>query len=496
MHRLLLFVAMLLLSVPAAAQTAKTSVEFDHGTGIGRLIVQHDGRADTSTLGRKPHVKIPRGTAVEVKVVRTNTALYQFTKTAEETEVAELTPLRSFFDQASPFVPMLKTTAGRMGYSGGAAASTTSSTKTRSLQGETEQAHAQALKLAINRMHASMVETQKTLLDVDAAIFGEHGLQNYSATALLALERMRTGTDAEAAAAPLRDLLNITGPCSRKVPVRIPAADDLLSSLTKLIQTSSGLREELGSNAFADDASWTALADTASSLQDRAHHALSDFEPLVASSYHVERIVALVANACSTWSAGVSVVAATGGQHVTVKVEPRTDAEIARVAERPAVSYEVTLEPKIPLEPALNVAGFAAPGASYATYATRPVTGGAEVYESGTKDQRFALGATLGFTAPGIDWRETKGIALWLPEFVVGASGSSHSVGVGPALSWNGIKVGAGALWMSRKTLRGAKLGDVLKAGTEVPLEDNYDKPQFFISLAALGFSAFGLGGK
>jgi hypothetical protein len=488
--------AALCVSTAAAHAQATAVVELDHATDGARLIVQHDGRPDTTVLERHAHVKVARGTLVDVRVVNTNTALYVLRKSVEQTPVPELAPVRSFLDRATPYVPGLPSLMERLAGGSDKDGKGEKGSGGKSRGAGDSEARAQRLAEAEQRMRDAMGATDRSLRAVDQALFGTGGLRDYSTSVFTALEAMRTGVPIDVAAAPLRQKLGISGQCASKAPVHIPTAATLFSALGDVVRNATDLRGELTNPEFASDPAWRSLADTGNVVDERARRALTDFDPIVASVYHVEHLVSLVANACPTWSAGSYRVKVTEGEHVTVQIVPRTEAEIARVAERGPTTYEVTLEPRIVVEPALAFAAFGAPRATYTTYATRPITGGTEIYEAGTRDQRFALGATLGFTGPWLDRRETKGIALWLPELAVGVSGGRPVLGVGPALSWNRIKVGVGALWVSRQTLHAAKVGDVLKAGTEVPLDDSFAKPQFFLSVAAFGLDALGLGGK
>ena len=496
MHRL--SSVLVALCIPAAALAQTTAVvELDHATDETRLIVERDGRPDTTRLDRNPHVKLGRGTLVDVRVVNTNTALYVLRRDVEQTPLPELEPVRSFLDRATPYVPGLPSLMARLPGGGGDKGDKGEKGSGGKSRGAGD-GEARALRLleAEQRMRDAIGSADRSLMAVDQALFGTGGLRDYSTSVFAALEAMRTGATAEAAAAPLRQKLGITGPCGARAPVHIPTAASLFSALGDVVKGTTLLRNELANPEFAAEPTWRSLADTGRLVDERARRALTDFDPIVTSVYHVEHLVSLVVNACSTWSAGTHRVRATEGEHVTVQIAPRSEPEVARVAERGAAKYEVTLEPRIIVEPALAIAAFGAPGATYTTYATRPATGGTEIYEAGTKDQRFALGATLGFTGPWLDRRETKGMALWLPELAVGVSGGRPVLGVGPALSWNRIKVGMGALWVSRQTLREVKVGDILKAGTEVPLDESFAKPQFFLSVAAFGLDAFGLGGK
>ncbi|MDZ7632100.1 MAG: hypothetical protein U5K74_12350 [Gemmatimonadaceae bacterium] len=54
-------------------------------------------------------------------------------------------------------------------------------------------------------------------------------------------------------------------------------------------------------------------------------------------------------------------------------------------------------------------------------YGARAAEGGAEIYTASIRDARFTWGATVGTTWKWLDFRETRHVALWLPELTVSA---------------------------------------------------------------------------
>lgn len=467
--------ATLLLLVPAIAASAQAPtarVEIDHPTGNARLIVLRDGRADTSELGDRPVVRLAHSVPVEVRVVNTNTALYRFGRTVEGVPLPEAEAVQGFASRLTPYVPELR-----------------ASMRNRGLRGAGEQATEAAIAEARLALTLSLGAAERSLLAIDEAVYGDRGLQPTLGRTLLALEQMRRGTSPEQASAPLRQALNLGPACGRQEQVRLQTAGAMLTALASLSTATDELRDATYGVSFADTR-WQALRDSAQILDRRAQAALADFEPLVANAYRVERLVGIVANACSHWSAGTVSGSRTSGKSVTIRAEPRTEPEVARIAEHAPAQFTVVVQPQSIVRPAVAIAAIAAPGARFPTYGTRDVAGGVEVFESGRKDRRFGLGGTLGFTWPGLDRRDGSGVAVWLPELLV-AAGDLTGAGVGTAVSLGFVKVGAGAMWMRHEALVGARPGDVLADPSQVQVVDGYGKPQFYLSLSVFDWAPF-----
>lgn len=473
----LLPLALLVPFAATAAQSRRAVVEIDHATGAARLIVRDGGRADTTALGKSPTVRLDRRTPVEVRVVNTNTAVYQLSQESARTPLPESESLRAFMGRAEPYLPELRG-ALRRGRGRGASAA------------QTAEEREAALTEAIGAASEALAHVEQSLVTIDDALYGRGGLQELTTTSLLALEQMRRGAAPEQASAPLRQAVGLGAACGAQDPVRLANAEKLLGGLTSLVQGAQALRATVDGAPFAGEARWRPVADSARTITQRAQGALSDFEPLVGGAYRIERLVGIVANACSSWSAGEFRGTHDAGRTVTVQVAPRPEAELARIADREAVTYTVAIQPQPLVRPMLSVAAIAAPGARFTKYGTRAVAGGSEVVESGRKDARFGVGATLGLTWPGLDQRAGRGFAVWLPEVAVGTGGGMHAFGVGPALSWGFLKVGAGAMWIRHAGLDGVRPGDVLGDGTTLPTSDVYGRPELYVTLSIIDLAS------
>jgi hypothetical protein len=78
MIRRFLILACCLVPTLLSAQQPRAVVEFDHLTGRARLITTRGEQSDTTDAGDSPTVRLNHDTRIEVRVVNTNTALYQY----------------------------------------------------------------------------------------------------------------------------------------------------------------------------------------------------------------------------------------------------------------------------------------------------------------------------------------------------------------------------------------------------------------------------------
>ena len=472
-------VALLLLSLSSTRAVAQRAiVEFDHATDEARLIVVRAGAADTTPLGPTPVVRLHRSVPVEVRVVNTNTALYDLSRSSTREPLPEAQSIRSFVGRVAPYMAPLQSAATNAVRGRGAG------------EAKGAEASAETISAARETMALAIRGAEESLARVDAALYGPTGLQSNLTAALLALEQMRLGAEPERASAPLRNALNLGEPCRDDAPVRLPTAQQLLSALSDLVYTTQELRTVVTGPSYEEDSRWSQLRATATDVERRSESALADFEPLVANAYRVERLVGIVASACSQWSAGVVRGSLTEGRTVTISIVPRTEVETARLADRGASTYTVAIQPKALLRPALAVGGVAVPDARFGRYATRETEGGVQVYESGTRDARFSLGGTFGLTWAGLDRRERGGFAIWVPEVAV-TVGDAQGAGLGAGVSWNFLKLGVGAMWMKHTALDGVSVGDVLPDESGLRTVDRYGPPNLYISLSVFDWSSF-----
>ena len=468
MSKLGLALALAVAAAPLAAQQRRGIVEIDHASGEARLIYTAEGRSDTTALGRNPTVRVPRGTAVTVRVVGTNTALYTFSTEQQNVPVPDFEAAKSLVIRSAPYMPELRTVAAAIDGRGGEGAA------------EAMAALAEADRALLAE---ATTEVRTAVSKVDRAVQGRAGIQQLQSTTLYALERMRLGTAPEQAAADLRALLPQAVRCGDDAPVRLSAAQDLLDGVFQVTRAHADLTEAVSGPGYFDHMAWRSAYDSALVVDAKAQLVLEDYERLVTLAYRLERVGGIVAGACSQQELGAVARRVASGRTMTITATPRSETELARVATLAPTTWTVTVQPKIVVSPSLSIGGLAAPQARFPIYGTAPTTGGSEVVRTGRSDARFTAAGMLGVTWGPLDRRETSGVAFWLPELVVGA-GSTPTFGVGGAVSWHALRLGVGAAWMRHRRLDGMTEGTVLSDPSELRVSDSYGRPRLYVTLS------------
>lgn len=462
-------------ALPAAAQQQRRGVvEIDHASGEARFILSVGDRVDTTAVGRNPTVRVPRGTVVTVRVVGTNTALYRFATEQENVPIPDLESVKSLVIRSAPYMPELRTVAAAIDGRGG---------------GEDVAEAVAAMAETDRRLIADATTSLRAAVGkVDRAVQGRTGIQRLQSSTLYALERMRLGTPPEEAAADLRSLLPRAVACGDDAPVRLSTAQDLLSGVFEVSRAHAELADAIAGPGYFEQQAWKAAYDTALVVDSRAMLVLDDYESLVTTAYRLERLVGIVAGACATQTLDSLRLRTGSGREMTVTVTPRSETELARVAELGAATWTVTVQPRVLISPSLSIGGLASPQARFPVYGTSSGGGGTTVAETGRTDARFTAAGMLGVTWGPLDRRETSGIAIWLPELVVGA-GSTPTFGVGTAISYGFLRLGVGAAWMRHRRLEGMQVGDAIADASELRMSDTYGRPRAYVTLSVFDWS-------
>ncbi len=463
----------LAVAAPLAAQERRAVVEVDHASGEARFILTAGGRSDTTQIGRNPTVRVPRGTPVEVRVVGTNTALYRYRSAQEKVPVPDLESVKSLIIRSAPYMPELRAVAAAIDGRGGEGA--------KDAMMALAEADRSAMQEASGRVNFAIGK-------VDRAVQGRAGMRQVQSAMLYSLGRMRAGDRPEDAAAPLNALLPQPVRCGADAPVNLAATQELLAGAFDVARAQADLSEAIAGPAYFEFAPWRTAYDSALAVDERAKSVLDDYEELATAAYQLERLVGVVAGACSRQTVGTLRLQAGSGQTMTIEIVPRGEPEFARVAAHDAMSWTVTVQPRVMVSPSLSIGGLAAPQGRFPIYGTASGPGGTTVAQTGTSDARFSVAGTLGVTWGALDMRSRNGMAIWLPELVVG-TGNTPTFGVGTALSWGYLRLGVGAAWMRHRALDGMTEGTVLADPSELRVSDTYGKPRTYVTLSIFDWS-------
>jgi hypothetical protein len=484
-------IATVILTATAARLPGQVVLEFDQSTKTFKVVPPSDGNRLVDVVNDHTF-RLKRPGPVQLRVINTNTAFYTVTTDTAAVAVQEKQDIWSFIAQAKPYFPQIAAAISAGRSKGGSSAIST-------LPAAVPAGGTERMQRTLEVAHS----LESDLVQADSLVSGPRGVNGVRASVLRALDRMRKDVP-EPPAREFREALGLAGePCAETGPAPTLAIGTNLVAVTRRLKPrADSLLEGLADPDFEQGSdSVRSLHSKLKSLHAHADTLLRDSDNLVTAAYHVENVAAVVAKACSHWESHPSSVASSAGRAFTVKIMPRTDPEITRVAGAAQVVSTVTiLPPKRFVDPSLGLSVLAAPRAQYPTYDTRtPATGGnasVEIYQPGIKDLRFSWGVTLGLAMRPLDWRENNGFAVWLPELTVGQASNVVEFGIGSALSWGSVKLGGGAIWIQHSELNGQQLGDKVPNKGFLQLHDTYGKGNAYVSLSIFGTPPFTLGGK
>lgn len=478
------------LCVAARAQATNGAIlELDHGTGVVRLIETKNAggvmRADTTNYGLSRAIQLPRPLNLRLRVVNTNTGLYQIATTTTTTASPAIAPLATFLGRLGPYLPEL----------GAAISGSPKPLVSKSLGGKgfTSTDATPAPSVELTRAWELARKAEQSLVKVQRQLYGAGGLQDTYTQTLATLEAMRLGASPENASSTLRQALSLpAASCANTSPA--PSVQEVIDALHDLLRA----RQELdaGLNELPSDIGelWTAARDSVTTVRSRVMSALGDFDPIVANAYHVEKLAALAANACAQQDAGELPISRLSGRTVTVSIAPRDLPEILRVANRAPQLITITVVKKPFVRPSLGVSLINVPSARFNVYGARAASpSGSEIYASAVRDARFTWGASLGTTWKWLDFRESNNVAVWIPEFTVSAQSDTRAFGVGGGFSVGPVKIGTGMMWVKRTALSGLTLGQVVPNPQYLLTRESYGKPLAYWSLSLFGWPGIGV---
>ncbi len=480
--------AFLLSLCVLAAHTlqAQDAVELDHATGRIRVIRPRSAaRTDTVVVASGATVAVRPGHAIELRVVGTNTALYNYGTETETERSSLLDPLKSFLAPIEPYLPsLLGTVLSHAKEMNGAAATELPTKIDFTMPAELQQTVTMAGRV------------ERDLVIIDEAVHGPQGLHRAMALSLATLERMRAGGPVELLATALRDSLGLdVDRCgAHQGAVGWPVAGRLLEAASDLIPANRELEQSLvRSKSALGDERYADLRATIERIGNSGGEAAGDYRNLADAAYETEAFAIHVASACATWRGGQIELGSNERRLVAFSVSTQSASELSRVASLGDAAARVTLVPDRLLQPSLGAAVYYAPGARYARYGTRTVTGGEEIIRRGTEDDRFDWAITLGLAWRGLGanplGRPTR--ALWLPEIMVNPTGHLRAFGVGIGASWSFVKLGAGVVWSRHTVLDRQHPSDILPDKESLQTTDSYRSPKLYFNLSVVGVLPF-----
>ncbi|MFN0180322.1 MAG: hypothetical protein ACKVZ0_16095 [Gemmatimonadales bacterium] len=201
-----------------------------------------------------------------------------------------------------------------------------------------------------------------------------------------------------------------------------------------------------------------------------------------------------ITSATDRLQCGNFVVTADSGRKVTIKVAPIEAAETANLGlEKGAFETGFTATAARGFRLGVGLSLLRAAGARYPSFGTVAADGGmVKVVAKGEQDLRVNYGLTLGFALGPSNTMGKDRLVWWPAELLVVPSDNVRAFGIGTAVSFNVVKVGAGLLWARHDVLaEPITLSSLLPNADALATVTSFGKAKFYLSLSLVGLPPF-----
>jgi len=435
--------AMVLLSVSCAFPSL----------GIGQTLTinqkTREAKLDSKTVTEGENLSVKTSKGVRIRVINTNSALYECAVKDTAASVPELDSLSAFLRLLGPYAPDLIRSLRPLG----------------AVQPPTE-----------------VTRTVRWLDSVNIAMHGNTiGLERVRGRSLTMLDSIRT----DFSDTGLGTAFQATRFCRDPECNQLKAVGVLLRALDSLDLAASDLRVFL---RRSDEATRKKYGE----LVDPVEKVLDDQEKLIAGAYAVEKLAHATVTAKPTIDCKTLHVSWDKGRAFTVDLKPRSDAMLARLATDDPLTFKGTLQPKWRIHPALGLALLYADKAHFPKYGTSKLSGDSvKIVSNGTDDSRVMYGLTLGLSYRLAESGTNPGISLVPLEFVLNPIGDTKAVGIGAGIAYRLLRLSTGYIFVKHTTLDGQRLDQHLGSADELRTTETYHGGKMYFSLSIVGIPPF-----
>ena len=234
-------------------------------------------------------------------------------------------------------------------------------------------------------------------------------------------------------------------------------------------------------------------------LAEETQQAVADADAVLTAAYDVEALATRVVTARAEWDAPRPyAVSWRQGQSVTVTVVPVD--EWAHLASEGPMVFTANLRPDWVVRPAVGLTFTASAASVFPTFGTAEVVpdaegGGHQVVTVSQQDARFLFLLNLSLTWPFLEFRPQIGrfaprVAVWVPELLINPGDDVKSFGIGAGLSIGSLSLNAGYRWTKHEALDGVALGQVIQEGA-FQTRQTYGGARFFWGVSLRGWPPF-----
>lgn len=210
------------------------------------------------------------------------------------------------------------------------------------------------------------------------------------------------------------------------------------------------------------------------------------FSDVLGAARDTDELVQLVTGAKGSWKSRAFKASWSSGYLLALTAESR-EGTVAAPAPPPPMVIKLVRKNAVHLS-----GGFAmvySPDSLFDQYEVveDEVTAERTIALAGESDQRITEALVMGMTMDRLDWRETNGFAIWIPQLVIAPSPGVGALGVGAGASWHMVGLSGGAVWHRQDVLVRQKVGDILATGETLHVRSNaydWERPRWYVSLS------------
>jgi hypothetical protein len=457
---------LLLASAPGvvSAQTHRAVICVDHEkrkTALSRedsITGCRDAVEGKGLLQTGDEVRVDTGRWLGVRVIRTNTALFDFDVADERIAAKDKEILQSFFKALGPYLTDVERSAAR-GLRG----------PLRS-PGEILLAALEDLDRALDLLRR--VEAER-ILGLPAVAESPAAGGSRLLRTLVELSAVDVG--------PVAPWLGEDHCCPRWPDLQLSALSS--SGPGSLAAIYRRIIEAYGRQPDTTDRQ----------LIEGARKALDEQGEVMDNAGALEALVRQAVNASDQWCWQGPKIQSSHGHKVTIKLSLPARLEAQHLAQQDPYDIALEVQPSWVLRPAIGLSLLYSKKSDFPTFGARELADGTFVpAATGHQDARLSYGLTLGLTWRSLERRLKGGWAVWIPELILSPSDDSRALGVGGAISWKILKLGVGGVWTKHTVLDG-QVADVTSLASEGELKtrSSYASPHWYVSISVIGWQPF-----
>ncbi len=339
-------------------------------------------------------------------------------------------------------------------------------------------------KRQFDRLKYTSQKLWEQMYEIEESVYGSKGVLRNRVECLDAINQLARSTDPITnAAARFRDAFDNDG--TYKLSYKFP------SMFANLRNHATSLQYQLIALDSLIEMLPASERERLYSLSGNGFECLNTFEEVMDVTLEAESIVRTVVEYETNLTMHLQPEQLRQASEPVLHIQARRDNkfvyEAATLGDR---SYRINMESSSPVRPSLGLSFILSPDSQFAEYGLKQTLDGREeIIESGTvRDFRFTWGITVGLTYSFLDYQDTRGFTVWVPELTINPGNDVRAVALGTGVSFlDVLKVSGGMIWSKHQEPIGVGLGDIVDTPQEFRVSDTFgfpDSGKWFLSLS------------